>query len=301
MSRRGIQFWVLARWIFSERMHIYDGAPRQMRSVGSSPAPLSSGWGPPACLVHLGAHGCGRLSRTCTLEYSGGVAGGGGCDERHASGGTASRAGRALLIRVDGSARGSAPELGCCPRLPSCPHGLRGLLGPEPLFAWDGACRRLAWNSALSATLLPDCHGHPHGHRGGKSRLCRARRGLGARRPLSGGLSAAGLSRPRPSGGEAAAWVCPASPPGIVVYTVIYALHRSKNMRRSPSNPEQLTFECANTLARITEACLHERRTRSVLPCETPHRFVCWHRRHTRSLLERLPVCAGCTAHAARA
>ena len=136
---------------------IYDGAPRQMRSVGSSPAPLSSGWGPPACLVHLCAHGCGRLSRTCTLEYSGGVAGGGGCDERHASGGTASRAGRALLIRVDGSARGSAPELGCCPRLPSCPHGLRGLPGSEPLLAGDGACRRLAWNSALSATLLRDC------------------------------------------------------------------------------------------------------------------------------------------------
>ena len=63
------------------------------------PAPLSVEWGPPACLVHLGAHGCGRLGRTCTLEYSGGVAGGGGCDERHASGGTASRAGRALLIR----------------------------------------------------------------------------------------------------------------------------------------------------------------------------------------------------------
>ena len=98
---------------------IYDGAPRQMRSVGSSPAPLSSGWGPPACLVHLCARGCGRLSRTCTLEYS--------------------------------------------------------LVGDS------------------AASLLPVCYA------------------LALR------------------GGEAAAWVCPASPPGIVVYTVIYALHRSNN------------------------------------------------------------------------
>ena len=96
---------------------------------------------------------------------------------------------------MDGSARGSAPELGCCPRLPSCPHGLRGLPGSEPLLAGDGACRRLAWNGALSATLLQVC--------------CRS-------------------VTPSPFGGEAAAWVCPASPPGIVVYTVIYALHRSK-------------------------------------------------------------------------
>ena len=92
---------------------IYDGAPRQMRSVGSSPAPLSSGWGPPACLVHLCAHGCGRLSRTCTLEYSGGVAGGGGCDERHASGVRLrdAQAEQCCLV-ADGSARRGAPWAG---------------------------------------------------------------------------------------------------------------------------------------------------------------------------------------------
>ena len=166
---------------------------------GHPPAPLSSGWGPPACLVHLGAHGCGRLSRTCTLEYSGGVAGGGGCDERHASGGTASCAGRALLIRVGGSAHGSAPELDCCPRLPSCPHGLLGL---GPLCAGVSALDDLKQGRFVGGICCRIATTFPPG---GKPRLGRARRGLGERRRLSVAISMLQVCHALALRGEAAA------------------------------------------------------------------------------------------------
>ena len=121
---------------------------------GHPPAPLSSGWGPPACLVHLGARGCGRLSRTCTLEYSGGVAGGGGCDERHASGVRLrdAQAEQCCLV-ADGSARRGAPWAGFLDESGSAQCRRRvlvvalwaiwGCVVAAPSSPWLGARRRL--------------------------------------------------------------------------------------------------------------------------------------------------------------
>ena len=180
MSRRGIQFWVLARWIFSERHMIYDGGAATDMICRVIPfRPPLLGWGGAPALVHYWwCRGWWRVRPTTCQRWD--------CEPCRQS--TAD----SWTGLLDAARLSSAAVRGFFRALMGC-EGCRGLSPCSPGTARVGA---LSVRTALCRRLC-----------------CKF---------------AAGLLRPRPSGGEAAAWVCPASPPGIVVYTVIYALHRSK-------------------------------------------------------------------------